>query len=122
MEYINKLYSGRLNRRTHFTADLGVTIIYWILLKIVYMLGANMLTGFLSLALVIVYLVILLSISVKRFHDLDKTGWLVLLYLIPVVGIIVWLYALLAPGTKGSNKFGESPKDAFEFDKILPKK
>jgi uncharacterized membrane protein YhaH (DUF805 family) len=51
-----------------------------------------------------------LAVSVKRWHDRDKSGWWVLLNLVPVVG---WLWALIdngfLRGTDGPNRFGEDP-------------
>lgn len=52
-----------------------------------------------------------LAVSIKRWHDRDKSGWWVLIVLIPVVG---WLVAIVAngclPGTRGSNRFGPEPR------------
>ena len=51
-----------------------------------------------------------LAVSVKRWHDRDKSGWWVLLNLVPVIG---WLWALIdngfLRGTTGPNRFGEDP-------------
>ena len=52
-----------------------------------------------------------LAISVKRWHDRDKSGWWVLVMLVPVVG---WVVALVVngflPGTQGPNRFGSEPR------------
>lgn len=51
-----------------------------------------------------------LAISIKRWHDRDRSGAWVLLALVPVVG---WIWLLLAnsllPGTPGANRYGEPP-------------
>ena len=51
-----------------------------------------------------------LAVSVKRWHDRDKSGWWVLINLLPVIG---WLWALidngLLRGTPGPNRYGEDP-------------
>jgi uncharacterized membrane protein YhaH (DUF805 family) len=51
-----------------------------------------------------------IAISVKRWHDRGKSGWWVLVLLIPLVG---WIWALvengLLPGTPGPNRYGEPP-------------
>ena len=51
-----------------------------------------------------------LAISVKRLHDRNHSGWLMLIALIPVIGAI-WLLVSLGfmKGTVGRNKFGEDP-------------
>jgi uncharacterized membrane protein YhaH (DUF805 family) len=51
-----------------------------------------------------------IAVSVKRWHDRDKSGWWVLLNLVPIVG---WLWALIENGalrgTPGPNRFGADP-------------
>jgi uncharacterized membrane protein YhaH (DUF805 family) len=50
-----------------------------------------------------------LSVTVRRLHDTDKSGWLILLGLIPLIGVIILLVFYILPGTKGPNKFGPDP-------------
>jgi len=47
-----------------------------------------------------------LSVAVRRLHDTDKSGWLLLLGLIPLVGGIVVLIFTLMPGSRTQNRFG----------------
>jgi len=51
-----------------------------------------------------------LAVQVRRFHDQDKSGWFVLLGLIPYIGGLILLVFMLFEGTRGSNRFGEDPK------------
>ncbi|MCZ7417958.1 MULTISPECIES: DUF805 domain-containing protein [unclassified Micromonospora] len=51
-----------------------------------------------------------LAVSVRRLHDLDRSGWWLLLALIPIVGWIVLLVFAVQNGTPGPNRFGPSPK------------
>lgn len=47
------------------------------------------------------------AVSVKRFHDHNKTGWWVLVGLIPLVGLVWLLVELgLLPGSPGMNRYG----------------
>ncbi len=52
-----------------------------------------------------------LAVLVKRWHDRDKSGWWILIILIPFIG---WLWQLIEcgfmEGTQGPNRFGPSPK------------
>jgi uncharacterized membrane protein YhaH (DUF805 family) len=54
-----------------------------------------------------------LSLTVRRLHDLDRTGWWVVTAFIPflnfVFGIILLIWCA-QPGTEGSNRFGIDPK------------
>lgn len=51
-----------------------------------------------------------LAVQVRRFHDQDKSGWFVLLGLIPYVGGLVVLVFMCLEGSQGSNRFGNDPK------------
>ena len=52
-----------------------------------------------------------LAVAVKRFHDRDKSGWWLLIVLIPIFGpIFVMIEMWLMPGTDGPNRFGPDPR------------
>ena len=51
------------------------------------------------------------SVTIRRLHDQDKSGWMVLLTFIPFIG---WIFALVfafTPGTEGENEYGPDPRD-----------
>jgi len=49
------------------------------------------------------------AVSVRRLHDVDKSGWWLLIGLIPIIGAI-WLFVLYCTkGTEGDNRFGSDP-------------
>jgi uncharacterized membrane protein YhaH (DUF805 family) len=50
-----------------------------------------------------------LAMSVRRLHDLDRSGWWVLLVLIPIIGWIILLIWYCTRGTDGPNRFGPNP-------------
>lgn len=50
-----------------------------------------------------------LAVAIRRLHDCDKSGWLFLLVLIPLVGWIILLYFYIQPGSETRNRFGENP-------------
>ncbi len=50
-----------------------------------------------------------ICVGVRRLHDLDKSGWWMLINLIPVAGWIVFLFWACTKGTSGSNRFGPDP-------------
>jgi uncharacterized membrane protein YhaH (DUF805 family) len=47
-----------------------------------------------------------LSVGVRRLHDSDKSGWLLLLGVIPFVGAIILIVLLVLPGTPSPNRYG----------------
>ncbi|HWI78037.1 MAG TPA: DUF805 domain-containing protein [Ramlibacter sp.] len=50
-----------------------------------------------------------LAVGARRLHDIDKSAWLLLLWLIPVLGWILLIYWAAQPGNAGANKYGEPP-------------
>ncbi|OVE79366.1 hypothetical protein BVY00_00500 [bacterium G20] len=66
-------------------------------------------------------LAILVSVStgIRRWHDLNQSGFLVLLNLIPLVGFITLIIQLFFPGTKGPNKYGEPDSSSAALKKVL---
>ncbi|MDO5639496.1 MAG: DUF805 domain-containing protein [Neisseria sp.] len=66
--------------------------------------------GMLSLLYGVAMIFPSLAVLVRRLHDTDRSGWWVLIGLIPFVGSIVLLVFSVLDGTDGSNRFGEDPK------------
>ena len=48
------------------------------------------------------------AVSVRRLHDLGKTGWLLVLYVVPIVGVVILVWLFARPGTPGQNAFGSA--------------
>ena len=61
-----------------------------------------------------IYMLITLPINiafqVRRLHDMNQSGWLLLLNLVPFVGYVFPLYVTFFPGTEGTNKYGSKPQ------------
>ncbi len=53
-----------------------------------------------------------LAVTIRRLHDQDRSGWWVLLILIPFIGSLVLLIMLIFKGTEGPNRFGQDPLGA----------
>lgn len=51
-----------------------------------------------------------LAVAVRRLHDTGRSGWMLLLALIPIVGAIILIVFLASDSAKGSNKYGASAK------------
>jgi len=50
-----------------------------------------------------------IAVSIRRMHDTDKSGWLLLIGLIPFVGFIVLIVFFATAGTQGDNNYGPVP-------------
>jgi uncharacterized membrane protein YhaH (DUF805 family) len=111
-------FSGRASRSEYWWAFL-----YFILLYVGLLIGTSVdlgaLGSLLTLALSLLVLgtcIPMISVSVRRLHDFDKSGWLYLIGLIPIVSLYL-LYLYVQPGTRGSNRFGPDPLDRDETGK-----
>lgn len=60
-----------------------------------------------------------LAVSKRRFNDLNKTGWLALLMLVPGVNVLVYLYLLAVEGTAGANYYGLPARPATQLKTVL---
>lgn len=70
--------------------------------------GAGMLSTIFSLAT----LLPVLGVGVRRLHDTDRSGWWMLLNLLPVIGWLVLLVFFIMPGTPEENRHGPNPSPA----------
>lgn len=101
------VFSGRARRAEYWWFVLFYVIAYVVAAVIDQALGAPVLTLIVALGL----LVPSLAVSVRRLHDTDRSGWWLLLGLIPFGGIVVLVFECL-DGQPGPNRYGPSPKYA----------
>lgn len=89
---------------------------YWwplLFMIIVYVVGVLLAAAvpILGILVLIFYLAIIIpsiAVSIRRLHDLDKSGWWILLSLVPIVSLLL-LYWFCLKGTEGDNQFGPDP-------------
>lgn len=53
-----------------------------------------------------------IAVSIRRLHDLDKSGWFYLVFLIPLIGFILMIVFYVQEGTTGANEYGPDPRAA----------
>lgn len=95
---------GRLNRKAYIIRQCIVSVASMIPYMLLEM-ELEILAGVFFLLLGIAGLML----NIKRCHDLDKTGWFVLLLAVPLLNAVVLLYLLFARGTYGDNAYGPDP-------------
>lgn len=52
----------------------------------------------------------LLAVSIPRLHDIGRSGWWSLLFILPFVAIATMLGLMVWPGKEGENAFGPAPR------------
>lgn len=72
----------------------------------------SVMTGLFGIINVVLYIVMMYSsiaLQIKRWHDLDRSGWFTLLGFLPIVNLIYAVYVYCVKGTTGDNQFGKDP-------------
>ena len=96
-------FSGRASKSEYWWFQLYNAIIY--VLTFVFQGDLTLLFSILIIANIIP----IWAAAVRRVHDSDKSGWMVLISAIPVIGLYV-IVLLIQDGSKGKNRFGPKPK------------
>ena len=66
-------------------------------------------SGILGIIVSLAFLLPGLAVSIRRLHDVDRSGWWLLIILVPILGAILLLVWYCTKGTEGSNRFGTDP-------------
>ena len=108
-------FSGRARRSEYWWWYLFVTIVFvvaGILDRVVGLTYSDttLYGGWIATIAGIVFLVPNLAVAVRRLHDTGRTGWWLLIGLIPVIGFFVLLYFFVLD-SENDNQYGPYPKD-----------
>jgi len=105
------VFSGRARRKEYWFFVLWYLIITILLGILDGMLGLRIgQAGVLQTLYALAVLIPSLAVTVRRLHDTGRTGWWLLIVLIPFIGFIVLLVLMCLEGEPGENKYGASPK------------
>jgi len=108
-------FSGRSSRSAYW---------WWILFYVLVIIVASVLdaaisTGVIAILVWLGFFLPNLAVLVRRLHDTDRTGWWVLIGLIPLIGAIVLIvFACIDSGPP--NKYGQGPDDRGELAATAP--
>ena len=114
-------FDGRLNRKPFILRSLAITIIPILLMVLLFYLFAGGLPPkgeylhkelfwvhvMLHLGLMFLPIVSGFSLGIRRCHDLNLSGWWLILGLLPYISIVWGFYLMLKKGTDGKNDYGE---------------
>ncbi|WP_429025223.1 DUF805 domain-containing protein [Aeromonas veronii] len=118
------VFSGRARRTEYWMFLLCNVIVMQLLGMVDKLIGGDkeFISGIYSLAVLLPSL----AVAVRRLHDTDRSGWWLLLVLVPIIGILVptigtlvpiigtlvLIYFMVCNGQQGPNRFGDDPKAA----------
>ena len=105
-------FSGRAPRAEYWWFYLALIIAYVVVMILDSMIGTGTAVGPYGILVVVLMLAVLvpsIAAGVRRLHDTDRSGWWMLIGLIPLIGAIVLIVFFVTEGTKGPNRFGPDP-------------
>ena len=109
------VFSGRARRKEYWMFFL-FNFIFSLVASLID-LGIGLLTfavfglGLLSILYALAVFVPGLAVSVRRLHDVGKSGWYLLINLIPIAGPLWFLVLACTDSQPGDNKYGPNPKE-----------
>jgi uncharacterized membrane protein YhaH (DUF805 family) len=105
--YLN--FEGRARRQAYWMFVLFNIIIALALGFIDGLLGIGGILGFVyGLAIFLPGL----AVAVRRLHDIGKSGWWLLIGLVPIIGFIVLIIFAVTDSQPGTNQYGPNPKES----------
>lgn len=123
--------SCRIGRIRYLSHGMLITLAFYALLAVGFIIfGAGLSDGespggfgtvalLLGAVLYIGFFYLVWVVMIQRLHDLDKSGFMSLLMLVPLVNLFMVLYLIFASGTDGPNQYGGRPPKNKTWNWIL---
>ncbi len=105
----DNLFLGRIDNMNYLFAVVG-SIVLGFILGMIPIIG---------LLVSLVFLVIGLGVSARRFHDIGITGWASLALMIPFLGLLGVIFLCWKHGDAGSNAYGAAPDPKRDLFKAI---
>lgn len=109
------VFSGRARRMEYWMFSLVNLVIAFVLVIAQFSTNGVGRTSTLSLLFGLYWIAMFLpsfGVTVRRLHDTGRSGWWLLIGLVPLLGSIALLVFMVQEGTSGSNDYGPNPKAA----------
>ncbi len=123
------MFTGRARRKEYWYFTLFNLLFLFITLVIDRLIATKMgftsfrgtyglVFGPLSILYSLFILVPTAAVFVRRMHDINKSGWYILLLLVPIIGFIRAIIRLAEDGEPEENKYGPAPKK-IKYDIVI---
>ena len=119
MNYLQKLFSGRIGRLAFLLGSLillSITLIYNLIIRPII---PGLLANIIWIVLTCIIVIISFSFQIRRLHDLGISGWFSLIILIPYVDLLYVGVLYFYPGKPKDNAYGKSLDGNRNLIKIL---
>jgi uncharacterized membrane protein YhaH (DUF805 family) len=103
------VFNGRARRKEYWMFLLFNLIISFIIGFVEVFVGSPGYIGFLYYLAVIIPGI---AVTVRRLHDTERSGWWLLIGVVPIIGAIMLFVFMVLDSKSGLNKFGANPKEA----------
>lgn len=100
------VFSGRSRRSEYWWYTLFAVVVSLVASQIDAAMGTQLISIVLALALLLPGL----GVSIRRLHDTGRSGWWLLIGLVPIVGLIVLIVFYVQDSQPMANAYGPSPK------------
>lgn len=110
-------FNGRIGRLRYMAYGIGSYLL--LMMVMIPVVGTSALTGgeeamstFAMIAMGIIYIAMLVAgvaFAKRRLNDLNRSGWWILLSIVPLVNLLFTIYVIFFPGTESDNDFGAAP-------------
>ena len=105
-------FSGRARRKEYWLFLLINMAVMCVAAILDYVVGTHEVTRFGVLGLLWLAAIVVPSwaVGVRRLHDSGRSGWWLLVSLVPFIGPLAIIVLILLPGTPGENEYGRNPR------------
>lgn len=108
-------FSGRARRKEYwmfFLFNVLISLGLGVLDVVVGTYSVEYETGLFSGLYSLFVLIPSIAVSVRRLHDTNRSGWWIVISLIPIIGVLVLFVFMCLDSQPGTNRFGVNPKEA----------
>jgi Tfp pilus assembly major pilin PilA/uncharacterized membrane protein YhaH (DUF805 family) len=96
---------GRLGRARYIGYSVGLSFLISLVLGIAVAAAGEPAGVLVAIAGYLLLVVVSVLLTIQRAHDMNPSGWLAVLWLVPLVNLLFWF----VPGTQGENRYGKQP-------------
>jgi len=113
MDFVTSVRTCLLEKYAEFNGRASRPEFWWFVLLcfIVNIIGGAVFRSWINSLIGLALFVPSIAVGSRRLHDIGKSGWLQLLWVIPIIGWAILIYWAAQPGQPGGNQYGNAPTD-----------
>ena len=113
MDFVTSIKTCLMEKYANFEGRASRPEFWWFVLAcfVINILGGAVFRGWIMSIVSLALFVPSIAVGSRRLHDIGKSGWLQLLWIIPVIGWAILIYWAAQPGQPASNAYGAPPAD-----------